>query len=69
MSKQVLEDARSAYQAWRESSQGSYVERALADAIVRDIVPALIHVAEQKPMPIGFDQITESSADTSLADD
>lgn len=25
---------------------GSYVERALADAIVNDIVPALIHVAE-----------------------
>lgn len=55
MSKQVIEDARAAYQAWKETQPGSYVERALADAIVRDIVPALIHAAERKPVPLGFD--------------
>ena len=55
MSKQVLDDARAAYQAWKEAPQGSYVERALADSIVRDIVPALIHAAEKSPVPLGFD--------------
>lgn len=54
MSKHVLEDARAAFKAWREAPSGSYVERALADAIVNDIVPALIHVAEASPQPLGF---------------
>lgn len=55
MSKQVIDDARSAYSAWKESQAGSYVERVLADAIVRDILPALIHAAEHRPKPIGFE--------------
>lgn len=54
MSKQVIEDARSAHKAWREAAPGSYVERALADAIARDILPALIHASERSPQPLGF---------------
>lgn len=56
MSKQVIDDARSAYSAWKESQAGSYVERVLADAIVRDILPALIHAAERRHIPMGFEQ-------------
>jgi hypothetical protein len=56
VSKQVVDDARTAYQSWKEATQGSYVERVLADAIVRDIVPALIHAAERKHIPLGFEQ-------------
>lgn len=69
MSKQVIDDARAAYSAWKESQQGSYVERVLADAIVRDILPALIHAAERKPIPIGFEYDTESTAVTEIAED
>lgn len=57
-----LEDARQAYKAWQEAPQGSYVERTMADSIVRDIVPALIHVAERKAQPIGFQGDAEVSA-------
>lgn len=55
MSKQIVDDARAAFAAWREAPSGSYVERILADGIVADIVPALIHAAERKPQPLGFD--------------
>lgn len=64
MSKQVIDDARSAYAAWKESQQGSYVERVLADAIVRDILPALIHAAERRPLPIGFEQTEDIDLET-----
>lgn len=64
MSKQVIDDARSAYSAWKESQQGSYVERVLADAIVRDILPALIHAAEHRPKPIGFEQTEDIDLST-----
>lgn len=50
----VINDAKNAFEAWKESPRGSYVERTLADAIVRDIVPALIHTAEYPPKPMGF---------------
>ena len=50
----TIRDAKDAYEAWKESPRGSYVERVLADSIVRDIVPALIHVAEFPPKPMGF---------------
>jgi hypothetical protein len=66
MSKQVLDDARSAYMAWKETAQGSYLERTLADAIVRDIVPALIAAAERKPLPLGFTDVTELGNDTEI---
>jgi hypothetical protein len=69
MSKQVLEDARAAFAAWREAPSGSYVERVLADGIVADIVPALIHAAERRPIPIGFDtgDNVELGSDTEIA--
>jgi len=54
MSKNALEDAKAAYKAWREAQPGSYIESILADAIVRDVVPALIHIAERKPQPFGY---------------
>lgn len=50
----TIRDAKEAFSAWKEAPVGSYVERALADAIVRDIVPALIHTAEFPPKPLGF---------------
>lgn len=56
MSSDVIRDAKDAFDAWKESPRGSYVERTLADAIVRDIVPALIHVAEYPPRPLGFNE-------------
>lgn len=52
----TVRDAKEAFQAWKEAPVGSYVERALADAIVRDIVPALIHTAEYPPKPLGFSE-------------
>lgn len=54
MTKQIIEDAKQAYGAWKESQPGSYVERALADSIVQDLVPAMIHAMEASPRPIGF---------------
>lgn len=66
MSKQVIKDARDAFNAWKEAPTGSYVERAMEAAIVRDIVPALIHAAERKPQVIGFEQEAET---TSLSTD
>jgi hypothetical protein len=64
VSKRVIDDARAAFAAWREAPSGSYVERVLADGIVNDIVPALIHAAERKPMPIGFDTRDSVDLDT-----
>jgi hypothetical protein len=69
MSKSVIDDAQAAYNAWREAQQGSYLERVLADSIVRDIVPALIHAAERKPMPIGYGTDMDLTADAGIADD
>jgi hypothetical protein len=50
----AIRDAKDAYEAWKESPRGSYLERTIADAIVRDLVPSLIHVAEFPPKPAGF---------------
>lgn len=69
MSKQVLDDARAAYAAWKDTQQGSYVERVLADAIVREIVPALIHVAERGPVPTGFHSIEVGAAEDIVVPD
>lgn len=52
----VIDDATKAYDAWKEAPRGSYVERILADAICRDILPALIHTASNPPAPLGFTQ-------------
>lgn len=70
MSKQVLDDARAAYAAWKDTQQGSYVERVLADAIVREILPALIHVASRGPVPTGFHGVeVEAAEEISVTDD
>lgn len=69
MSKQVVEDAQDAYNAWKEAPQGSYVERILADSICRDILPALIHVAQRKPMPLGYSTEQTLESDTEIAAD
>lgn len=66
----VVDDAAAAYSAWKETPSGSYLERTLADSIVRDLVPALIHAASRRPMPIGFGgDIAELGTDTELAVD
>jgi len=70
VSKKVIDDARAAYTAWKESSSGSYVERVLADSIVRDILPALIHVAERGPAPLGFETTSvDLETDTDIANE
>ena len=62
----IVDDAQAAYNAWKETQQGSYVERILADAIVRDIVPALIHAATRRPLPIGYGTDLDLATDTEV---
>ncbi|GAA5198568.1 hypothetical protein GCM10025773_11840 [Microbacterium jejuense] len=63
----LADDAESAYNAWRETNSGSYLERTLADAIVRDLVPALIHALRRRPVPLGFgSDVGELTTDTSI---
>lgn len=50
----VLHDAKDAYESWKDAPRGSYLERTMADAIVRDLVPSLIHLVEYPPRPTGF---------------
>ena len=69
VSKQVIEDAQDAYNAWREAQQGSYVARVLADSICRDILPALIVVAQRKPQPLGYSGELSLDSDTELDED
>lgn len=69
MSKQVLDDARAAYQAWKEAPVGSYIEKVVADAILRDIVPSLILLAERGPIPFGFSENVELESHTQVAVD
>lgn len=63
MSRSTLDDARAAYSAWKETQQGSYLERVIADGIVRDLVPALIHMAERQPLSTGFTHIEIEAAE------
>jgi hypothetical protein len=69
VSKQVLEDARAAYQAWKEAPVGSYIEKVVADAILRDIVPSLILLVERGPQPFGFSEVVDVSGEHSIARD
>ena len=69
MSKQVLDDAKSAYAAWKDAPSGSYLEGVLADGIARDILPALISVAERRPQPIGLSDVNELATDTDFVID
>lgn len=68
MAKNIIEDAKAAYNAWRESPPGSYVESALSEAIVRDIVPALIHLAEQEKQQFGYVMGVELESTTEIVE-
>lgn len=56
MSKKLIEDSDQAFEAWREAPKGSYVERAMADAIVADLFPTLVHALKAKKTSTGFDK-------------
>lgn len=56
MSKKLIEDSETALEAWRDAPRGSYVERAMADAIVADLFPTLVHALKTKKTPTGFDK-------------
>jgi len=56
MSKRLIEDSDQAFEAWREAPKGSYVERAMADAIVADLFTAVLHALEAKKNTTGFDK-------------
>jgi hypothetical protein len=65
----VIDDAQSAYDSWREAPPGSYIERALADSIVRDLVPAmLVELGNKNPVKakIGFHLEVESTPEGDL---
>lgn len=36
MSKKLIEDSETAFEAWKDAPRGSYIERTMADAIVAD---------------------------------
>lgn len=67
----LLDDATSAYNAYREATPGSYLETALANDICRDIVPALISRLQRPIQPLGFtnEKTTELESDTERGDD
>lgn len=54
MSKKLIEDAEEIYSQWREAPSGSYLESTLADTMVTDLFPSLLHVAKRKVQKMGF---------------
>lgn len=56
MSKKLIEDSETAFEAWKDAPRGSYVERAMADAIVADLFPTLVHALKAKKSSTGFDK-------------
>lgn len=50
----VIADAKEAFENWKDAPTGSYIERVLAQCIVRDIVPSLLHLAENGKPKTGF---------------
>lgn len=56
MSKKLIEDSETAFEAWKEAPRGSYVERAMADAIVADLFPTVLHALKAKKNTTGFDK-------------
>lgn len=68
----VVDDTVAAYTVWKEAAPGSYLERAMADMIVHDLVPVLIQAAQKRPVPLGFGSETselESAATIATASD
>lgn len=56
MSKKLIEDSETAFEAWKEAPRGSYIERTMADAIVADLFPTVLHALKAKKTPTGFDK-------------
>lgn len=56
MSKKLIEDSEAAFEAWKDAPKNSYVERALADSIVSDLFPTMIHALKAKKNTTGFDK-------------
>jgi hypothetical protein len=56
VSKKLIEDSETAFEAWKDAPRGSYVERAMADAIVADLFPAVLHALKAKKSTTGFDK-------------
>lgn len=56
MSKKLIEDSDQAFEAWKEAPQGSYLERTLADSIVKDLFPSVLTALKSKQSKTGFDK-------------
>lgn len=56
MSKKLIEDSDQAFEAWRDAPQGSYLERTLADSIVKDLFPSVLNALKNKQSKTGFDK-------------
>lgn len=56
MSKKLIEDADQAFEAWKDAPQGSYLERTLADSIVKDLFPSLLNALKNKQDKTGFEK-------------
>lgn len=56
MSKKLIEDADQAFEAWKDSPTGSYLERTLADSIVKDLFPSLLSALKNKQDKTGFEK-------------
>ena len=56
MSKKLIEDSETAFEAWKEAPRGSYIERTMADAIVADLFPTVLHALKAKKNTTGFDK-------------
>lgn len=66
----LIDDATSAMRAYGEAPQGSYMETTLANAICRDIVPALLYRLQNPAKPMGFSNeiVLELENDTEIPD-
>lgn len=56
MSKKLIEDSDQAFEAWKDSPKGSYLERTLADSIVADLFPSVLQALKAKKNTTGFDK-------------
>lgn len=56
MSKKLIEDSDQAFEAWKNSPNGSYLERTLADSIVADLFPSILQALKSKKNTTGFDK-------------
>lgn len=54
MTKRLIEDSEQVYQAWKDAPRGSYLESSLAETIVNDLFPSLLHQVRLGNPPTGF---------------